>query len=200
MSQIDVEQLVDAPTNEKKPRKKREPKEITPCGYYDDENNYVFDTWYELEKKVLPKSIQDMRCDKRVSNTLYYETAANYMKEHPKEVYKALNKWVSDFKSNTHESNIREPHMVLVGVIIHTIKFYRGLDFYYKFSSKTLPDKFPMEFPKTVVKEGLRSVKDLLKHVDENLMEWESIENRKKALNEELSLFETGKIMEGKIN
>ena len=171
-------------------------------GTYDDENDYVADVWVDIERKVMPKSFEEVSKsitkDHSLLNTLRREYAIN----NPKKLYIQIEKWIAEHKKymKKYKENEREFDTLygnIVGVCLKAIRTLQKLPASDPLGSgifsSLIPETLPRGYPESLRTEALKSLKILIDRVDKNLQGWKHIESRKMTLQHELFLFSKGK-------
>lgn len=152
-------------------------------GFHDDENDDTLDTWAAIEDKILPNTIINAYKDERITYENRYRFRETFVKNNPKLMYKAIQKWIKTGKKECCENK----KSCIVGIILYAVKFYDG---------KKLT-KFPKEFPKRLITEGLKSNTFLLKNISSA---WgDNFKKRKNALEKQQDFFKKRNIIPGKV-
>jgi hypothetical protein len=146
-------------------------------GVFDDESDSTSDEFNNIQDKFLPQKILKLIDE---DYDMFVDESTKYLKQNKDKLYEAIYKKINKLYKKPNR-NIHELSMV-VGIPMKAIKLMYGS---IKKDCKNLPNKFPKDIQKLV----LKAISKLIKTIDENEQGWRNLPSRKRALNAELYLF-----------
>src|SRR5579885_2499267 len=96
-------------------------------GEYDDENDYIADVWIIIEQKVIPKCYQQIEEDIEDEYLAKNKIRREYAKNNPDKVYKAIRKWLTEYKKNIKKEKITDPYIYISGIGLKVCRMMQGL-------------------------------------------------------------------------
>lgn len=149
-------------------------------GEYEDDNDNVFDIFYDIVNRIMPKNII-----KGKEGEELYNIREKYVKDNKDKLLKEVNKWIIRHKKDRKLYNKEMWYYnAIVGIIIMMIK---------KYNKNKLPKKITQTMiPATLRKIALDNIVKIIK--TDNISEWKDPTKRLNALKKELKLFSNNKI------
>lgn len=163
-------------------------------GVYDDENDNVADIWIEIEENTMPKNFEEI--EKYVKNEFEALNIIRraYAKNNQQKLFDSIKKWLTKFKQNM--KGYEDPYINISGVALKAARVIQDLPSSDPLGSgifdSGIPKTLPPGYPEWLRQEALKAVKIQLDEIDENKSGWRNIDERKKALQNELFYFSKG--------
>lgn len=156
-------------------------------GYYDNENDIVADMWLLLRDKCLTSS--KLKSERNDDTNHTYNENNIYIYENISKLYKNLQIFIKKYLPKPKDNDVTRDskNMIIVGLCMKVFSFYNKQNTKSKMFKKlyNIPDNFPSSIKRTAIK----ALKENLNNVDDNLLNWSDIKQRKKALKKQLELF-----------
>ena len=156
-------------------------------GPYDHDGDSPLDFMYEIEKMTLPKEFHDLSkvINKKGSGKaqdIMYDLHKELVKGNIDKLYKSA---VAKVKSIAKNAQSDEGYMMtIVGVCILVAKVNNGVQ-----KLEKLPSALPAKYPEYLRKIAVKLINKMYNQLDQNILKWKNINERRKALILESKLF-----------